>query len=73
MKNSPPFPFSPFEGEKLAAGRMRGRTCVKAIKTKKCRLSKFPSPNAVKDFSTMENAVFRSRSRETSEAFHGKC
>jgi len=21
----------------------------------------------------MENAVFRSRSRETSEAFHGKC
>jgi len=32
-----------------------------------------PSPNAVKDFSTRKKAICRSRSRETSEAFHGKC
>jgi len=29
--------------------------------------------NAVKDFLSRKRAVFRSRSRETSEAFHGKC
>ena len=32
-----------------------------------------PAGNAVKDFSSRKRAVFRSQSRETSEAFHGKC